>query len=55
MLRYTDKPIKKIAYELGFEDIQTFSRFFKKMEQISPSDFKKMHLGSIANSSGIIT
>ena len=42
MLRYTDKPIKAIAYELGFEDIQTFSRFFKKMEQINPSDFKKM-------------
>lgn len=42
MLRYTNKPIKEISYELGFEDIQTFSRFFRKMEQISPSDFKKM-------------
>jgi AraC family transcriptional regulator, transcriptional activator of pobA len=55
MLRYTEKPIKEIAYELGFEDIQTFSRFFKKMEQISPSDFKKMLLGSIANFSGMMT
>lgn len=55
MLRYTDKPIKEIAYELGFEEIQTFSRFFKKMENISPSDFKKMLLGNIANSSGMIT
>ncbi len=55
MLRYTDKPIKEIAYEIGFEDIQTFSRFFKKMENSSPTDFKKMILGSIANSSGKMT
>lgn len=55
MLRYTDKPVKEITYELGFEDIQTFSRFFKKMENTSPSDFKKLSLGSIANSSGSIT
>jgi AraC-like DNA-binding protein len=55
MLRYTDKPVKEIAYELGFEDIQTFSRFFKKMENTSPSDFKKLLLGNIANSSGMIT
>lgn len=55
MLRYTDKPVKEIAYELGFEDIQSFSRFFKKMEKISPSEFKKILLGSIANSSGMMT
>lgn len=55
MLRYTDKLIKEIAYELGFEDIQTFSRFFKKMENTSPSDFKNLILGSIANSSGMMT
>lgn len=55
MLRYTDKAIKEITYELGFEDIQTFSRFFKKMENISPSDFKNLLLGNIANSSGGMT
>jgi len=55
MLRYTDKTIKEISYELGFEDIQTFSRFFKKIENISPSDFKNSLLGNIANSSGIMT
>ena len=55
MLRYTDKPVKEIAYELGFEDIQTFSRFFKKMESTSPSDFKKLLVGRIANSSGMMT
>ena len=55
ILRYTDKAIKEIAYEIGFEDIQTFSRFFKKMENISPSAFKNSLLGSIDNSSGMIT
>lgn len=41
MLRYSDKSIKEIAYENGYDDIQAFSRFFKKMEGVSPSDFKK--------------
>jgi AraC family transcriptional regulator, transcriptional activator of pobA len=55
LLRYTDKTIKEIAYTLGFEDIQTFSRFFKKMEQMSPTEFKNLNLGTIANASGIMT
>ena len=41
LLRYTDKSIKEISYDVGYEDIQTFSRFFKKIEGISPSEFKK--------------
>jgi AraC-like DNA-binding protein len=41
LLRYSDKSIKEIAYEIGYEDIQSFSRFFKKSEGVSPSDFKK--------------
>lgn len=53
ILRYTDKTIKETAYELGFEDIQTFSRFFKKMENMSPSAFRKLPLGSFANTSGM--
>lgn len=44
LLGYTDRPIKEIAYELGFEDIQSFSRFFKKKEGISPSEFKEKAL-----------
>ncbi len=54
MLRYTDAPIKEIAYQLGFEDIQTFSRFFKKIEKMSPSDFKRSILGNLVNSQGIL-
>lgn len=41
LLNYTDKNISEIGYELGFSDIQAFSRFFKKQEGISPSDFKE--------------
>ncbi len=41
MLRYTDFPVKEIAYELGYEDLQTFSRFFKGQEGKSPSEFRE--------------
>ncbi|MFH4966388.1 helix-turn-helix domain-containing protein [Gaetbulibacter sp. M235] len=41
LLRYTDNSIKEIAYEIGFEDIQSFSRLFKKKEGVFPSEFKK--------------
>jgi AraC-like DNA-binding protein len=52
-LRYSDKSVKEIAYELGFEDIQSFSRFFKAQEHVSPSDFRESTLeGRIANSPG---
>lgn len=40
LLRYTDKSVKEIAYEIGFVDIQTFSRFFKNIEGVSPSGYK---------------
>ncbi|MCH7523421.1 MAG: helix-turn-helix transcriptional regulator [Bacteroidetes bacterium] len=40
-LRYSDLQIQEIAFEIGFEDIQAFSRFFKKKEGVSPSVFKK--------------
>lgn len=40
LLTYTDKGISDIAYEVGFNDIQSFSRFFKKQEGVSPTDFR---------------
>jgi AraC-like DNA-binding protein len=42
LLLYTDKSSKEIAYDLGFEDLQSFSRFFKKQEGKSPTDFKEL-------------
>ena len=41
LLIYTDKTTKQIAYEIGFHDIPSFSRFFKKHTHISPSKFRK--------------
>lgn len=42
LLRYTDKSVSEIAYEIGYEDIHSFSRFFKKQENQSPTDFREM-------------
>lgn len=50
LIRYSDRPMKDIAEELGFEDVQTFSRFFKTQEGASPTDFRAS--GTIANTSG---
>lgn len=40
LLKYTEKSIKEIAYEIGFEDIQTFGRFFKNAQGVSPSEYR---------------
>ncbi|QEC75971.1 helix-turn-helix domain-containing protein [Mucilaginibacter ginsenosidivorax] len=40
LLCYTDRSIKHITFELGFEDVPYFSNFFKKNMGISPSDFR---------------
>lgn len=40
LLGYTDKSIKHITFELGFEDVAYFSNFFKKNAGQSPSDFR---------------
>ena len=51
LLHYTDKSIKEVAYDLGFDDLQSFSRFFKKQEGKSPKEFKEVSKsGNIVNS-----
>lgn len=39
-LNYTDKTAKEIAFELGFEDVSSFSRFFKRNTGLNISSFK---------------
>ena len=39
-LNLTNKAVKKIAYELGFEDEYYFSRFFKVNAQVSPQKYR---------------
>ena len=57
LLLYSDRTIKDITYELGFEDIQTFSRFFKNKKGLAPTHFRQniktnAATGKIANLSG---
>ncbi|WP_139959284.1 AraC family transcriptional regulator [Flavicella sediminum] len=40
-LKYTDTSVKEIAYNLGFSDPAYFTRFFTKIENTSPKQFKK--------------
>lgn len=39
-LYLTNKPVKQIAYELGYEDEYYFSRFFKKNADVSPQIYR---------------
>lgn len=41
LILYTDKSAGEIGQELGFDEAAHFSRFFKKMAGLSPSEFKK--------------
>ena len=40
LLAYTDKDIREIAWQLGYEDYAYFSRFFKKSTGITASAFR---------------
>ena len=43
-LRFTQKSVKEIAFDLGFEDPAYFTRYFKKSEQESPLAYRAAHL-----------
>lgn len=40
LLTYSEKSISDIGFELGFSDLQSFSRFFSKQEGHSPQKFR---------------
>ena len=40
-LYLTDKPVKAIAYDLGFDDEYYFSRFFKNNATVSPQTYRQ--------------
>lgn len=42
LLRFTDKSIEEIGLECGIGELHYFSRVFKKLEGISPSEFRKV-------------
>lgn len=41
LLRFSDMPLEQIAYACGFESGYYFSKCFKKIEGITPSDYRK--------------
>ncbi|MEM7371954.1 MAG: helix-turn-helix domain-containing protein [Bacteroidota bacterium] len=41
LLRYSDKTSREIAFELGFEEVATFHKMFKKITKQTPLDFRK--------------
>lgn len=44
LIHFTEKQNQEIAYDLGFNDPAHFSRFFKKMTQMSPSAYRENHV-----------
>lgn len=44
LLYYTDKSISDIAFELGYNEIASFSKLFKKITGMSPSKFQKSEI-----------
>ena len=44
MLRMSDLNISEIAQQLGFKDLFSFSKFFKRIEKISPTEFHQQYI-----------
>ena len=46
LLTTTNEPVSIISDKCGFRDLYTFSRIFKSLHQLSPSNYRKkfMHL-----------
>ncbi|WP_018619247.1 AraC family transcriptional regulator [Spirosoma luteum] len=49
LLLYTDKSTKEIGFELGFDEVPHFSRFFKKHIGSPPSTFKEQMKHNVAH------
>jgi AraC family transcriptional regulator, transcriptional activator of pobA len=45
---YARMSMKEVAYNLGFDDIYHFSKYFKKISGSNFTEFKRSHLGAVA-------
>ena len=41
LLRFTDLPVEKIAHECGMADANYFTRMFKKVEGVTPGEYRR--------------
>ena len=41
LLRFTDLPVEKIAHECGMSDANSFSRMFKRVEGVTPGEYRR--------------
>lgn len=42
-LRFTGQPVTELAFEAGYETLESFSRAFRSMFGESPAEFRKAH------------
>lgn len=47
LLRFTDLPVKEIAMKMGYDNISSFNRAFKKRFDVSPVEYRKTNELSI--------
>ena len=43
LLQQTDEAMAQIALAVGYQDVFYFSKVFKKSEQLSPSEYRRMY------------
>ena len=46
MIQFTNEPLKRIAELIGFPDIHSFSKAFKKIEGVNPSFYRKKKISN---------
>lgn len=49
LLHHSDKDISEIAYTLGYENVQHFSRFFKKQVGVAPTAYRGQQAPTVIN------
>ena len=43
LLRSTNLSISEVCYQVGYQDIRTFNRVFKRVAALRPGEFKKLY------------
>lgn len=54
LLRYSEQPVKEIAYQIGYETVSAFSKSFRKMFGVSPTSIRKENDITIENANPVM-